>query len=54
MEAGVAQGWEGLVGPRGAMIGMTGFGLSAPADALFKYFGFTPEQVAKAVRARLA
>lgn len=54
VEAGVAQGWEGLVGPRGAMIGMTGFGLSAPADALFKYFGFTPEQVAKAVRARLA
>ncbi|MFZ5567224.1 MAG: transketolase, partial [Pseudomonadota bacterium] len=42
VEAGVAQGWEGLVGPRGAMIGMTGFGLSAPADALFKYFGFTP------------
>ncbi|MFZ5608480.1 MAG: transketolase-like TK C-terminal-containing protein [Pseudomonadota bacterium] len=53
MEAGVAQGWEGLVGPRGAMIGMTGFGLSAPADALFKYFGFTPQAIVEAVKQRL-
>jgi transketolase len=43
MEAGSTFGWERYAGTEGAMIGMTGFGASAPADRLMKHFGFTAE-----------
>ena len=33
---------------RSAFIGMSGFGASAPAEALYAHFGITPEAVAKA------
>ncbi len=46
-------GWERWVGEDGAVIGMTGFGASAPADQLYRRFGITPDAVADAVRARL-
>ncbi|WP_051341146.1 transketolase [Azospirillum halopraeferens] len=46
-------GWERWVGEDGAVIGMTGFGASAPADQLYRHFGITAEAVADAVRARL-
>jgi transketolase len=42
------------LGLDGQFIGMTGFGASAPADVLYKYFGITPDAVAGAVRKRLA
>ena len=45
VEAASVFGWERYVGDRGAVIGMTRFGASAPADVLFKEFGFTPERV---------
>jgi len=32
---------------------MTGFGASAPGEALFPHFGITPEKVAEATRALL-
>ncbi len=36
---------ERYVGLDGKVIGMTSFGESAPANVLFKHFGFTPENV---------
>ncbi len=54
VEAGVAQGWGDFVGSNGAVVGMSGFGASAPAAALYEHFGITPRAVAEAARARLA
>jgi transketolase len=54
VEAGVTDGWRKYVGavddPRGAVVGLDRYGESAPAAALFKYFGFTAENVAEAVK----
>jgi transketolase len=50
VEAGVRFGWDEWIGPEGAFIGMTGFGASAPAEALYKHFGITAEAVAAAAR----
>jgi len=33
-----------------AVVGIDSYGESAPAAVLFKYFGFTPENVADTVR----
>ncbi|MBI1207804.1 MAG: transketolase [Azospirillum sp.] len=46
-------GWERYVGTEGAIIGMTGFGASAPAEALYAHFGITAEAVVAAAKARL-
>ncbi len=46
VEAGVSLGWDRWVGPEGAMIAIERFGTSAPAEDIFKAFGFTPEHVA--------
>ncbi len=53
VEAAVQLGWERWLGPRGAFIGMTGFGASAPVEALYPHFGITPERVAEAARSLL-
>lgn len=45
VEASIAGCWERYVGLDGKVIGMTSFGESAPANVLFKHFGFTPENV---------
>ncbi len=45
VEASIAGFWERYVGLDGKVIGMTSFGESAPANVLFKRFGFTPENV---------
>jgi transketolase len=45
VEAGIADFWYKYVGLEGRIIGMTTFGESAPAEALFKIFGFTTENV---------
>ncbi|MBI5279001.1 MAG: transketolase [Burkholderiales bacterium] len=52
VEAGVTDGWwkYGCA----AVVGIDRYGESAPASALFKFFGFTPENVADTVRAVLA
>ena len=51
LEAAATFGWHQWVGELGETIGMEGFGASAPAGALYKHFGFTPERVADAGRA---
>ncbi len=45
IEAGVADGWYKYVGLDGGVVCMTTFGESAPADQLFKVFGFTIDNV---------
>jgi transketolase len=54
LEAGVTDFWRKYVGSaddtRGAVVGIDTFGESAPAGVLFKYFGFTVENVVAAVR----
>ena len=50
VEAGVTAFWRKYVGLEGAVVGIDRFGESAPAGELFKHFGFTPENVEKAVR----
>ncbi|MGJ0580296.1 transketolase [Xenorhabdus bovienii] len=45
IEAGIADYWFKYVGINGAIVGMETFGESAPADLLFKEFGFTVENV---------
>ena len=50
VEAAAPMGWREWVGELGETIGMTTFGASAPAGALYKHFGFTPERVADAGR----
>jgi transketolase len=50
VEAGVTDFWRKYVGLEGAVVGIDRFGESAPAGDLFKHFGFTPENVANAVR----
>ena len=49
VEAGVPDYWLRYVGLNGRVVGMTRFGESAPAGELFKYFGFTADNVAKTV-----
>ena len=49
VEAGVTDYWRKYVGLDGKVVGIDRFGESAPAKELFKYFGFTPENVVKAV-----
>ncbi len=45
IEAGIADYWYKYVGLNGKIIGMTSFGESAPAELLFKEFGFTIDNV---------
>lgn len=45
IEAGISDFWYKYVGFDGRIIGMNSFGESAPADQLFKLFGFTVENV---------
>ena len=45
VEAGIADYWYKYVGLKGAIVGMTGYGESAPAEKLFPYFGFTVENI---------
>ncbi|HSM14847.1 MAG TPA: transketolase, partial [Thermoanaerobaculia bacterium] len=46
VEAGSSFGWQRWVGPAGDVVGLDGFGASAPAADLAARFGFTVEAVA--------
>lgn len=46
VEAASTFGWHRWVGELGETIGMEGFGASAPAGALYKHFGLTPDRIA--------
>jgi len=50
IEAGVTDFWRKYVGLDGHVVGIDTFGASAPADALFKEFGFTIDEVTGAVK----
>ncbi|WP_428672611.1 transketolase-like TK C-terminal-containing protein, partial [Roseibium sp.] len=45
IEAAIRQGWDLFLRPEDSFIGMTGFGASAPAPALYEHFGITPGAV---------
>ncbi len=50
VEAGIKTGWEKYVGLDGAIVGMDGFGASAPAEVLYEKFGITADKVAEAAK----
>lgn len=50
VEAASDFGWGKYIGLDGATVTMPGFGASAPADVLFKKFGFTKENVVDAMK----
>ena len=54
VEAAGAFGWERHVGTDGAVIGMPGFGISAPPDQVYSHFGITADAIVAAARARLS
>ena len=49
VEAASTDGWWKYVGTHGKVVGIDTFGESAPAGELFKLFGFTAENVGKAI-----
>ncbi len=49
VEAASTDGWWKYVGTHGKVVGIDTFGESAPAGELFKLFGFTTENVGKAI-----
>ena len=53
-EAACGFGWDRWIGPRGRFIGMTGFGASGPAPALYKHFGITTEAITAAAKQSIA
>lgn len=53
IEAGIADYWYKYTGLNGAIVGMTTFGESAPADQLFKVFGFTVDNVVSKAKSLL-
>ena len=53
IEASIEGFWQRYTGLDGKVIGMSSFGESAPASVLFKYFGFTKENVTETARSML-
>ena len=53
MEAGSCFGWERYVGFSGTVLGMQGFGASAPAAKLMEHFGFTADNFVVAAKEQL-
>jgi transketolase len=53
-EAACGFGWDRWIGPRGRFVGMTSFGASGPAPALYKHFGITAEAIAAAAKQSMA
>jgi transketolase len=49
-EAACGFGWERWIGSRGRFVGMSSFGASGPAPALYKHFGITADAIAAAAR----
>ena len=52
IEAGVSQGWSDVI-DNCAFVGMSSFGASAPAKALYKHFGITTDAIVEAAQALL-
>ena len=54
VEAAAPFGWTRYVDSEADVIGLQGFGASAPGPALYEHFGLTAERIAAAAKARLA
>ncbi len=50
VEAAVRFGWDRYLGERGGFVGMTGFGASGSAEALYELFGIVPSAVVAEAR----
>ncbi|MDB5586009.1 MAG: tkt [Devosia sp.] len=53
VEAGISMSWDKLLGDKGRFVGMHGFGASGPIEALYPYFGITPQAIVEAATAQL-
>jgi transketolase len=53
VEAGVRLGWEHYVGLEGAVVGLNGFGASAPGQVCMEKFGITADHAVEAAKALL-
>jgi transketolase len=53
VEAGVEMGWQKYIGCHGRFVGMTSFGVSAPAETAYKHFGITTAKVVAQAKAAL-
>jgi transketolase len=45
VEAGITMGWERWVGDQGRVLGLNGYGASAPGSILFRELGFTVDHI---------
>ena len=50
IEAASPMGWDRWLGKRSSVIGISGFGASAPAEDLYRHFGLTARAVHDEVR----
>jgi len=53
IEAGIRQCWDSLIGDKGGFIGMSTFGVSAPAPKVYEHFGITTEKLVEKAKAML-
>jgi transketolase len=53
IEAGVSMGWHKYIGDKGDTLCVDKFGASAPAEDVFRDYGFTVENVVKKAKARI-
>ena len=53
VEAGVINGWEKYINYKN-FIGMNSFGASAPANELFKFFGFDPYDIKEKILKKIS
>ena len=54
VEAAVRLGWDKYIGERGAFVGMSRFGASAPGTEVYKFYDITAAHVAEVAEALLA
>ncbi|MEO6076532.1 MAG: transketolase C-terminal domain-containing protein, partial [Dokdonella sp.] len=53
VEAGISQGWERYVGPRGDTVTVDRFGASAPGDEVLEHYGFSVDNICAKAKALL-
>lgn len=53
IEAASPFGWERYTGTSGTVLGISGFGASGPASALYEHFGLTTDALIKAVKEKI-
>jgi transketolase len=54
VEAATTFGWAQFTGPKGTILGMRSFGLSAPMKVVAEHFGFKPDHIVTAAREQVA